>query len=209
MNRVFPIIIVTALIALLNTETLYAAVVPADWITVENGSLNGVGFTVAGVNAPAAGIVEGENFDDLGHMFSPLISVDKLQYGLSNDLVFTFDTPITGLLLYAKNWRGGITISDDPAVTYDFDRQFDVLSGFTFSTVAGLSIIIDDDNAVFEDGVLRFLNAVTSLTVLSDGGPQALQSLTLGVEVSEVPLPGALSLMLCGLAGISLSRRRN
>lgn len=182
MNRVFSIIIVTTVMALLNTETVYAAVVPADWITVENGSLNGVGFTVAGVNAPLASIVEGENFDDPGHIFSPLISVDKLQYGLSNDLVFTFDTPITGLLLYAKNWRGSIiTASDDPAVTYDFDRQFDVLSGFTLSTIAGLSIIIDDDNVAFEDGVLRFLNPVTSLTILSDGGAPAIQSLTLGV----------------------------
>lgn len=208
MNRVFPIVIVTALFALLSTETVYAAVVPADWITVENGSLNGVGFTVAGVNAPAASIIEGENFDGPGHMFSPLISVDKLQYGLSNDLVFTFDTPITGLLLYAKNWRGGITISDDPAVTYDFDRQFDVLSGFTLSTIAGLSVIIDDDNVAFEDGVLRFLNPVTSLTILSDGAATAIQSLTLGVEVSEVPLPGALPLMLCGLAGVTLTRRR-
>ena len=173
------------------------------------GSLNGVGFTVSGGAGPFYEVLTNRNVNDPGHAFAPLFNVDVLSYGAGSALSITFDSAINGLLLYADSWRGGFNANlDDPAVTYTFSESFNVLSGFSFSTVAGDTIEIDDDDVTFEDGVLRFIAPITTLRITSDALIQSGQILTFGVEVEEVPAPGALVLMATALLGGQLMRRK-
>lgn len=197
-----------AVVAAFLAQPAAAAVVPAEWISTGAGSLNGVDFSVSGVVGVQA-VHDDADFTDPGHAFAPLIDVDSLEYGATSDLSIDFDDAIDGLILYADSWRGVfLGNSDDPAVTYTFNTSFEVLSGFTQSLVTATTITIDDpaDGNLFEDGVIRFLSPVTTLTIDSEGALGGSgQALTFAVEI---PAPGAFGLLAITLGAAAALRRR-
>ena len=190
------------------TSAAQAATIAADWDSVNGGTLNGVSFRVeASGGSGLFGISDRDLASDPEFSAAPIATAEMLDYGANTSLTFTFESAVSDLLLYAGLWRGthngGV---DDPASVYTLSDGFEVLSGFTFSTIVGTAITIDDDDVSFEDGILRFLAPITTFTINADSPFGNRQLVTVGIQ--EVPLPGAIYLFAAGLAGFGFSARK-
>lgn len=208
-NRVIALVLLLCTTAL-TTTSVAAAVVSADWVDETQGTLGGVSFTVTNGDSSFPPVL---TLDLFGSDFSaaPLNNVEVLQYRTNADITFTFDQEMDNLLLYARAWRGAFYSGvDDPASTYTLSTAFTVESGFTTAAILGNSITIDDDFTTFENGILKFLSPVISLTIdYTPGvGEGYGQFLTFGIDMAPVPIPGAAWLFGSALFGLGMIKRR-
>lgn len=113
--------------------------------------------------------------------------------GYQADWTVTFSQPVSGLYLHMRDWRGGLTVNDDPPVQYTFDQLFTVVNPIPGLVQSANTITLDDDTNLFYTGLLRFDGPVSSLSVLfpEESGGNHQQAMTF----SQIPEPTS---MWCG-----------
>jgi hypothetical protein len=126
---------------------------------------------------------------------APGASVQQiLAYSVGSDWSATFSKPVGGLMLYAGAWR---------SATYTFDRPFTVVSGFSGATVAGSVLTLPEPD--FHNGILRFNDPVSSVSVVSSRSDIPQQALTFGII--PVPEPATLPLAILAMFALGIGHR--
>lgn len=185
----FALIIAT--VALLAGGTAVAQIA-TDWLTTTDttatGDLGAVSVTVTDVGTPQyPPLFLPYDLSTADYAPYQLAAAQEcLDYSFDTNWSATFSSPVTDLLLYCKFWRGPNNGSvDPPTFDYEFDQPFTIVSGFGNSSVSGNTLVVPSD--LFQDGILRFSGAVTSVSVLSNNANSASrQGLTFGLEEEPV-----------------------
>ena len=150
-----------------------ATVIPANWNDTSGGSIGGVPFSITGLSSPFLGI-EVRSYLSPDFLAAPLANVQAIAYGSGNDWTVTFGTALTDLFIYVDLWRGPYTSpGPDPTTNYDFSKPFQILSGMSGAGVTGNTLSLPF--GPFYNGILLFSGPITSLSVVSSGGPQGLR----------------------------------
>lgn len=212
--RKLKLILLIAITAASTANFANAGIIGVDWQSTTQSSASGDlgGVNVSVNNLSYAGITS--TFDMSGSSFSGAALAsdqERLDYGFDSLWTATFDSSVSDLLLYAVYWRGPSLQNGDPTTfTYEFDRTFDIISGFTGGTGSGTKILSLTSTS-FQFGILKFSGAVNSLSqIATNANSGSAQAMTFGVSVSNsstsVPEPSTLAIFALGIMGLA-SRR--
>ncbi|MEY3001076.1 MAG: hypothetical protein RL648_1290, partial [Verrucomicrobiota bacterium] len=132
-----------------------------------SGHIGGVPFSVSGLSSPLFGTPI-QNLNLSGSEWNSLASVVGRVYdaNTASSFTITFGGGVTGLELYLYYFRGG-QLGGNGYSSYDFAEDFVFASSFNGVTASGT--VLDTSSVTFASGILRFSDALTSLTVSATG----------------------------------------
>lgn len=193
---------------------------PVVWTSRAGGTLGGLTLELLDISVPFARFTA----DTTGPNFSaaPLpAEAEFLDYQMDSSWTLTLSEPVETLYLYGVFWRGNQNFGEvDPTIRYEFDRPFEIASGFSRATVDLNALELPDDSMEaagmdeggFHSGILRFDGPLSSLSLSTVNPLEAGhgQGLTFAVPVPEASTLTLWAGVLCsGMAGWRQYRRRN
>jgi hypothetical protein len=176
-------LLTVAAITLSIVSARAATVIAATWNTPTNGIIKGISFTVTGLSSPYLAVEPGISFSGPDFAAAPLMGVEAIQYGATNDWTTSFAGAPTDLAIYANFWRGIYSVGDDPDTHYTFSRPFSILSGFAGATVSGNTLTLPAGE--FYSSIISFSGPMVTLSVVSDGNSESGQLMTFATPVPE------------------------
>ena len=205
MTTVRPLYTAPALLVagiLLATPTLAnAASTFASYNTTTTGVLNGVGFTISGLDTASptvkTGSFTGTNYNDAGSQ-----SYVDFNQDFAPTFTITFDSAVSNLEFYAYYLRGS---NGDGYDSYTFSESFSVAAGMTGLPVSGNTV--DTSSTQFVNGILSFAGPVTSLTITTTGDTgEGFAGFTMAQGAGSPAVPGIGG--VAALAAVGCGRRR-
>jgi hypothetical protein len=158
----------------------------ATWTNVNNGTLDGVSFTVTYTNANTGETTSNQNLSGADYNYQALgASQAGIIINNNQDTTFTFASPVSNLLLYGRFWRGTACTGTG---AYTFNHTPTIKSGFGSTTVSGNNLTVG--TSAYGNGILSFAGPLTILTVANDCTDSSQIGLfTLATDASAPPPP--------------------
>jgi len=160
-----------------------AAAVGATWLTKDTtantitGKLGPAAISITNILSPSIS-ASGNDFSTVDYYSgAPLGNSESAisNYQVGSNYTATFSMPVSGLMIYARNWRGNTTTP----FTYKFNHPVVILSGFASSTTSGNTLTVP---VTFElGGIILFTEPVQTLTVTMNTNSTGGQIMTFGV----------------------------
>ena len=180
-----------------STATIHASSITfATWTDTQNGSLNGVDFTVSG--APTGSIGQADFGTEDGRWGTSPGILHYLPYRSENNLTITFNSAISNLSLYTYYWRGSAVYGGVQTLSEHFTANASYSETASGTTVSGSG---------YNSGILSFSGPVTTLSI-TGAGSSSWQGLTFAVP-ANVPDTGSTAALLgVGVVALAYARRK-
>jgi hypothetical protein len=175
-------------------------VVAADWLDDGKGTVDGLPFTAPNF---AFQLLTTADFSGSDYAFAPLSATQEaLEFsqgaGAENNVFLS--APVSGLLLYARNWNAAPI--DGASRTFTFNTSFEIVSGFAGAQVNGTQLILAEPTNY--GGILAFPDNTSHVAFPNNSFLVPGAQFTIAV----IPEPETMALLASvGLVGVGVVTR--